>query len=308
MKRGAFFGALLLMCSVFVNSAVAAKSNFYESDLMASIGEEDRVALLMVHFGTSHSDTRGKTIEALNAKARAKYPDFDLYEAWTSRIIIRIMRGRGEAIKTPLEMLKELKERGYTHVVVQSSNVIEGVEMESLRRDIRDVLGEFKEVRVGNPLLYTPEDYERVVECVATKKPADGALVLVGHGTYTPSTAQYAMVDYVAREMGCEGIFIGTIEGYPTYETMLGRLKASGVKRVALMPFMFVCGEHAKNDIAGDWAEMLTKEGFEVSVIMEGLGEQVVMQSLLMEHIDFALKNQMYDIMKKKSEYLEGRR
>ena len=36
---------------------------------------------------------------------------------------------------------------------------------------------------------------------------------------------------------------------------------------------MFVAGDHAKNDIAGEWKEMLEKEGFTVSAQLEGLGQ-----------------------------------
>ncbi len=167
--------------------------------------------------------------------------------------------------------------------------------------------GEFKELRVGNPLLYTPEDYERVVEILKTKQPDGKALVLVGHGTYTPATAQYAMVDYVLRDKGYCGVHIGTIEGYPTYDTMLKNLNAGETKEVVLMPFMFVAGEHAKNDIAEDWSEQLTQAGYEVEPLLEGLGEDSAIQQIFMDHIEFVLANKMYDIIEKKAGYLEGK-
>lgn len=40
--------------------------------------------------------------------------------------------------------------------------------MESLRKDVATMKSSFKEIRIGNPLLYTPEDYEAVI--VATQK------------------------------------------------------------------------------------------------------------------------------------------
>lgn len=63
---------------------------------------------------------------------------------------------------------------------------------------------------------------------------------------------------------------MGTIEGYPTFDTMLAQLKAGKAKRVTLVPFMFVAGDHAKNDIAGEWKERLEKEDFIVSTQLEG--------------------------------------
>ncbi len=285
------------------NAASAAKTNFFESNIFEGMTQGDKMAILMVHFGTSHADTRAKTIEALNRRVKEQYPKIDQYEAWTSRMIIRIMGKRGEKILNPMEALQQLKAEGYTHVIIQSSNIIEGVEMESLRRDVLALKSDFKEIRIGNPLLYTTEDYEVVVDALHSKQPSGSALVLVGHGTYTPATAQYAMIDYIIRDKGYSAMHIGTVEGYPNYDTMLSQLKKEATKSLLLMPFMFVAGEHAKEDINGEWRESLTEEGYSVKVLMEGLGEIPAIQELILKHIDYATKYQMYDIMEKKSNY-----
>ncbi len=73
--------------------------------------------------------------------------------------------------------------------------------MESLRKDVATMKSSFKEIRIGNPLLYTPEDYEAVIAAII-KWGEEGATLLVGHGTYTPATAQYAMLDYMLKEKG----------------------------------------------------------------------------------------------------------
>ena len=64
---------------------------------------------------------------------------------------------------------------------------------------------------------------------------------------------QETVTDYMLKAKGYDNFHVGTIEGYPTFDTMLAKLKASGVKKVMLMPFMFVAGDHVNNDIAGDW-------------------------------------------------------
>lgn len=300
-----FLTLILLVC---VNiPSLSAKTNFMKSDLLEGIEDGDKVALVMVYFGTTHADARAKTITALTDLAAKHYPRLDVREAWTSRMIIRIMDKRGERIPTPLELMQQLKKEGYTHVILQSSTIIEGVEMESLRRDVAAMEGEFKDLRVGNPLLYSPDDYDRVTEILKEKQPEGKSLVLVGHGTYTPATAQYSMIDYMLRDKGYDGINIGTIEGYPTYDTMLKNIESEGVKELVLMPFMFVAGEHAKNDIAEDWKNQLTDTGYEVDVMLKGLGEDPAIQQIFLDHIDFVLKNKMYDIIDKKAGYLEGK-
>ena len=275
----------------------------------------DKAALLMVHFGTTHDDTRALTINAINAKAQAAFPELKFQEAYTSRIIIRRLKQRGIDKITPLEALLRLRSEGYTHVIAQSTNIIDGVEMESLRRDVESVLPFFKEIRVGTPLLYSTEDAEKVVEILGKrldapaqgKKTAKENFVLVGHGTYTPSTAIYSQMDYMLKANGLSNFHIGTIEGYSNFETMLAQLKAAKAKKVTLVPFMFVAGDHAKNDIAGEWKEALEKEGFTVNARLEGLGQVPEILDIFIEHIRFGLKHRMLDIMTKKAAYAAGK-
>lgn len=312
--------SLILLLAVSLLCHSHEGENFVASDMLASMKPGDKAALLMVHFGTTHDDTRTLTIDAINAKAREAFPELEMREAFTSRIIIRRLKARGIEKLTPLDAMLCLRSEGYTHVVVQSSNIIDGVEMESLRRDIESVQPFFKEIRVGTPLLYSVEDTEKVVEILnnrlnaaaldkkaSGKKGAKEHFVLVGHGTYTPSTAIYSQMDYMLKANGMTNFHLGTIEGYPTFETMLAQLKAGKAKQVTLVPFMFVAGDHAKNDIAEDWKEALEKEGYTVNVHMEGLGQVSEIQEIFIDHIRFMLKHRTLDIMEKKAGYAAGK-
>ena len=270
---------LLFLCNLTFLCSAHEGENFVASDMLASMKPGDKAALLMVHFGTTHDDTRALTIDAINAKAHEAFPNLEIREAFTSRIIIRRLKARGIEKLTPLDAMLRLRSEGYTHVIVQSSNIIDGVEMESLRRDMESVQPFFKEIRIGTPLLYSVEDAEKVVEILnnrltdtqnqkASVKKGEH-FVLVGHGTYTPSTAIYSQMDYMLKANGLSNFHVGTIEGYPSFETMLAQLKAGKAKQVTLVPFTFLAGDHAKNDIAEDWKEVLEKEGYTVNVRME---------------------------------------
>ena len=289
--------------------------NYEHSDMLASMKPGDKAALLMVHFGTTHDDTRTLTIDAINTKAQAAFPELKFQEAYTSRIIIRRLKERGTTKLTPLDAMLKLRSEGYTHLIVQSTNIIDGVEMESLRQDVESVLPFFKDIRVGTPLLYSVEDAEKVVSILGSrynapaqsKKVAKEHFVLVGHGTYTPSTAIYSQMDYMLKANGLPNFHVGTIEGYPTFETMLAQLKATKAKQVTLVPFMFVAGEHAKNDIAGEWKEALEKEGYTVNTHLEGLGQIPEIQEIFISHIRFGLKHRILDIMTQKAAYAAGK-
>ncbi len=280
-------------------------NNYEHSDFFKSMQDGDKAAILMVHFGTTHADTRELTIEVLNNKVKQQFPDIELREAYTSRIVVKLLGDKGIVKKNPFEALKKLHAEGYTHILIQPSTIIDGVEMESLNRNVSEIKNLFKDIRIGNPLLYDPHDYEAVINVITKDTDKQTAYILVGHGTYDATTAQYAMLDYMLKIKEHKNFFVGTIEGYPEYGDMLVQLKQSGLKKVVIIPFMFVAGEHAKNDIAGDWKENLEKEGYSVDVKMEGLGQNSGIQDIFISHLKFITKHRKLDIMDKKAKYQE---
>lgn len=308
MKRFVF---LLLCFTASLACAAHSDENWQENDMLGNMQPGDKAAVLMVHFGTSYDDTRAVTIDAINAKVKEKFPNLRFEEAYTSRMIIRILGKRGIEKKTPLDALLRLRGEGYTHIVVQSSNIIEGAEMESLRRDVAQVAQFFKDIRIGAPLLSSVWDNMEVVKILGGMYSPKGAekgarqhFVMVGHGTYTPATAVYSQVDYMFKQLGFGNFHVATLEGYPTYETALAQVEnEKKVKGVTLVPFMFVAGDHAQNDIAQDWKEQLEGEGYNVDVVMQGLGEIPQIQDLFIDHINFALKHKAIGIMEKKVKY-----
>jgi len=280
---------------------------------MTASAQENKTALLMVHFGTTYDETRSKTIDAINAKAAQTFPELTLREAYTSRIVIRRLKERGIVRETPLDALLRLRADGFTHVIVQSTTLLEGAEMESLRREVASVEGFFEDIRVGAPLLYDVADCAKVAEILAARH-ADATdarkkahVVLVGHGTYTPATATYSQMDYLFSAQGNPLFHVATLEGYPTFETMLARLKAAGARRVTLVPLLFVAGDHVTNDIAVDWKQALEAEGLQVDCRLEGLGEIPEIQDIYLDHIRYSLHHAPMDILQKKQEYAAGK-
>lgn len=298
----------LALSGLYMPAYAHGEENFVHEDVMQNLREGDKIALLMVHFGTTHDDTRAVTIDAINRKVMQEFPQMEFREAYTSRIIMRRLAKRGVRKLNPVEALAQLKSEGFTHVIVQSTNIIDGIEMESLRKDIDQMRPLFKEIRLGMPLLYTPEDYKQVIGCLAGKSKEKTFTILVGHGTYTPATAQYAMLDYMLQAEGHTDFAVGTVEGYPTFDNAVVRLQGQKkIKQVQLLPFMFVAGDHAKNDIAGDMKEALEKKGYKVTPLLEGLGEQPAIQQIYIDHIRFILKHRQVDIVKKKKDYANAK-
>lgn len=56
----------------------------------------------------------------------------------------------------------------------------------------------------------------------------------------------YAALDYTFKDKGYSNIFLGTVEAYPSMETLLKMIRSYQPSKVILAPFMIVAGDHAK--------------------------------------------------------------
>ena len=260
----------------------------------------------MVHFGSTYDETRGKTYDALDKAMQAAFPGIEQREAYTSRIVIKRLKARGIEKQNPVEALEALWQEGFTHVLVQSSNIIDGTEITVLRQEVEQMSSHFKQIRVGKPMLYSPEDYERVVEALTPKALEGGATIFVGHGTSSPNTAQYAMLDYMLKATGHADMHVATIEGYPTLETAEALVKASGRKKIRLIPFLFVAGDHANNDIAVEWKAALEAKGYEVEPLMEGLGENADIRQLFIDHAQAVAREPWRSAAEEKKAFIQN--
>ena len=246
-------------------------------------------ALLMVHFGTTYDETRAKTIDAMNEKAVKAFPQMKVREAYTSRIVMKRLAQRGIKKDTPIDALLRLRAEGIKTVKIQPSYVIDGIEMDRLRQDVKQVRPFFDSIWVSTPLLYTVEDAETVCEVLVNRHTTDTKkrehVLFIGHGTEGPATALYSQLDYMLRAGGHANYHVATIEGYPTQGTALAQIKAMKGKKVTLVPLLFVAGDHANNDISVEWKEALEKEGLSVDVRLEGLGEVPEIQDLYIKKV-----------------------
>ena len=298
------FAALMLTAAISA-AASGKEGGFVKSDFYKTMGKNDKASVLMVHFGTTFDDTRKNTIDAVNSEAEKEFPKMEVREAYTSRIIMRRLKDRGIVKDNPAEALDRLAAEGYTHIIVQPTNIINGVEAKTLEQQLDMYKDKFKEVRIGSALLTTPEDYKSVAEIInkETGKLADDeAVVLVGHGTHDSGNAAYPAMDYTAKSMGYK-FYVGTVEGFPEFDDVVKGLKKDGIKKVVLMPFMFVAGDHANNDIAVDWKEALEKEGFTVKVKLTSLGMMEDIRKMFIDHAKFMLENKKEDMISKKLFY-----
>lgn len=121
--------------------------------LFSSAQQEEKAALLITHYGSSDPQTRALTLDVVTREAQEAFPQFTVREAYISPIVRKRLAKEGVYKDSPTDALLKLRAEGYRTIYVQSTTLIEGSEMTSVRRDADKLRPFFKEIKVGNPAL-----------------------------------------------------------------------------------------------------------------------------------------------------------
>lgn len=271
-----------------------------ENKDMANLANKD--AIVVMTFGTTFKDTREKTIDATVKEIQAKHPNTKVVTAYTSHIIInRVKKNEGITYPTPEEALEQLKKEGYTRVALTSLDVIPGMEYNYDMGVYQNYKDQFKKMTLGTPLMYwqgqedQADDVAETIKAMATQFPKQGkqdAILIMAHGTPQVSNAYYSVIQAKLDEMGYKNVYIYTVEGWPSLDTVLPKLKKNGIKHVTLMPIMMVAGDHANNDMAGGEPDshksILEKAGYKVDAYIHGIGENAAIRDLYAQRAEDA--------------------
>ena len=240
-------------------------------------------AIVLAAFGTSSHTAKSayKNIEMIVAKA---YPGTELRWAFSSGMIRAKLRKQGIHTKAAAGVLNGLLLEGYDSIEVIPLYLTPGEEFHKLISDIavfRNAAHGFKEIKVGRTLLSSADSLialcKAVLSAVPKERSQDDAVVFMGHGhddgrsdiLYIATAGELAKLD--------RNTFVGCVEGKPDFDNVRSQLKAMGVRKAFLIPFMVVAGDHAINDMSGDepesWKSILQADGIECQCLLKGLGE-----------------------------------
>lgn len=259
--------------------------------------QDATTAILVASFGTTNDQARSDNIGAIEAAVAAAHPEARVVRAFTSGMVIRALAKRDIHVATVAEAVDALAADGTTRdLAVLPTCLLPAREYSTLVHAVRARAGQFGSVAIAKPLLADHTDFDQVLRAICDEVDHDGdeALVIVGHGTDHFSNTTYAALDFEARVLGYDGVFVGTIEGYPSLDDTLARIKADGrFSKAVLVPLLLVAGEHVHNDIAGDgpesWKSRLAAAGIEARAAFRGLGAYPAIRSLYCAHLDAAL-------------------
>ncbi len=255
-------------------------------------------AILLVAFGSSIGSAR-ESLTAFGSKVMEEFPGITIHWAFTSAFIRKKLKKEGIEIDSPLMALTRLAEDGFTHVAVQSLHTIPGVEYDFLVQTVKaleSIPKGIEQIEIGKPLLYHHQDIEKAVKAISNSVPVckqDEAVVLMGHGSPHINNVYYPGLNYYLSHYKLP-VYMGTVEGFPTIKEVINQLKEKSIRKVFLLPFMSVAGNHVKNDMCGDhdesWENILIKEGFEVEPILKGTLEMEAYAQIWIDHLKTAFE------------------
>jgi len=312
---------LTLLCSSLVYAS-NAKPN-----------KNTKPAIVIASFGTTVPRALIGITNIVD-EVRKAYPEAEVRLSFTSNIIRKIWKKRQAEpqkwldmgvskevlyVENILSVVGDLRGEGYRNIIVQPTHMFYMEQSHDLSQYVRALNSihtmkakwkPFDHVVMGRPALGMPGDvfsyHDDVAKAIVTlagdvaKAEEKGAsLVYMGHGNEHWSTGIYRDTEKaMATTYPQVKTFIGVVEGQPTVEDVIARLKHTGNKKVYLKPFMIVAGDHAKNDMAGaeadSWKSVLEAEGFEVETVLHGLGENSDFANIFVKHIADTAK--MYNI------------
>lgn len=257
----------------------------------------EKQAIAVVSFGTSYPDALKNSIQACEREIARACPDREVRRAFTSRIIRRKLKERdGLEIPDLPGLLEQLLSEGFTDVAVQPLHLLAGEEFhEKIVAPAASFRSRFESLTISRPFFSGDNDFLALKTALQEDYvdiPKGSALLLMGHGSSHPADAAYSKLQHRFFRDRLP-FFVATVEGYPSLEDTLPFIEAAGLKSIILLPLMLVAGDHARNDMAGDaedsWKSILQSRGYEVTVVMKGLGEDGRIRKVFLEHLAEAL-------------------
>ena len=253
-------------------------------------------AILLAAFGAT-PPPGSSAIHAFEEEVRRAFPQVTVRWAYTSPLALRRLAKSNIEVDSVAKALTRLHLDNFTHVAVQSLNIIPGKEYETLQKQCMNIARETGlHFSLGAPLLATEADVERAADVLLQHLPPqrqpEDLVLCMGHGTAHSAAASYtALAD--ALQKRDPRVFIGTLDGERCIEYMLPRLQATGSKTVWLLPLLSVIGKHAQHDMAGEepgsWRYILEQEGFTCHPVLRGTAEYSGFAHMWLEHLEKAM-------------------
>lgn len=244
-------------------------------------------AIVLVAFGTT-SDRGREVFDVIEQAARKRYPENDLFLAFTSQTVVDRLRERGVLVRNLPETLAQLQTKGYQQAVLQSLMIVPGQK----DAEIAQVPTGALQVAYGQSLMASPEDILATVEAVRKDIAGDRPTVFVTHGNGKyPQYNRELLAFASAVESRFPTAVTCSVEGEPGLGKLgLARQRAEEAGAVHFVPLMLVAGDHIENDVLGDesdsWKNLI---GVSAASCSAPLGYNPAVLAIFFRHLDAAM-------------------
>lgn len=245
-------------------------------------------AILLVSFGTTYPEAREKSLEAIHRELARANPKILVYQAYTSRRVIKGLAEQKIKVNTVEEALFEALDNQTEELYVLPTHMIPGREYQKTVQMLEMHRPLFQRLYIASPVLSEPEDCRNFVPVLENMIgfEEESEYVLMGHGTDAEADVRYDQLQEALFRAGYENVHIASVEGSIHLEKVMARLQKKEVKKVILHPLMVVAGDHANHDMAGkedSYASKLKEAGYQVESILKGLGEYPQFRAVYVE-------------------------
>lgn len=244
-------------------------------------------AIVLVAFGTT-SDKGREVFAVIEQAARQRYPQHEIFLAFTSQTVVNRLHKRGVQVRNLPETLAALQAQGYRQAVLQSLMIVPGQK----NAEIAQLPTGTVQVAYGQPLMATPEDIRAVAAAVSADIASDRPTVFVTHGNSKYPRYNQALLDFAATvEAQYDNAVTCSVEGEPGLAKLpWARKHAAKAGAVHFVPLMLVAGDHIENDVLGDepdsWKSLI---GAPQATCSRPLGYNAGIRDIFFRHLDTAM-------------------
>ncbi|WP_160672775.1 sirohydrochlorin cobaltochelatase [Clostridium sp. C8-1-8] len=249
--------------------------------------------LIILSNGTADLEALDRYENVIKSVDTSKYKQ--VIKAFSSEKIIGKLKSRYD-LKVPnlSEALEQLITSGIEEISVATLFLIEGKEYEEAKNLVNEYRVKNKSIRfnISHGALIEKDKlrYCEFINRIKTMINKEDEIVMVAHGSSHSAKVSYFELEERLSEEGYSNVHIAAIEGEPSFEQIVNKLRERNVSSVLLQPLLFVLGFHGKRDLLSDnensWKSRLSKEGFEVKISYKVLSEIEEVMDFIINNID----------------------
>ena len=256
-------------------------------------------AIVLVAFGSANLDCIKKSIGLLEKDLDSCFgEEYTIFKAFTSNKIIDLLKERYDYVVPHLsKVLFNLVNQGYEEVIIQPLHIMIGRD----KSQIEEIVNEYKysmKKLVISKALFTDEDEKLNKESyeignIICENIGNNDILLVGHGSKRSSNKLYDLIEEAVRDITHKKVYMATLEGEKTIETVIKNLVKDEVNNLIVKPLFIIPGKLVIADIStgeGSWIEMLKEKNINVTINENSFLQYEKIRKLYIKNIKDVIK------------------